>query len=181
MMIFRWPQKTFFFRNSLLPIAVLALMGAGCSQVDTTPVIYASLASSGQQLNVGEAQNLINAYRQENGLAHLQVDQRLMAEAGSHAADMARQDKTGHNVSGRGSFAKRMKQIGFVNVKAGENVGAGYHTVAQAFSGWRGSPAHNDNMLLDEARLMGIAAVFAPHSKYKVFWVLIVAADKTGP
>ena len=120
-------------------VAALNLIGTGCGQVSTTPAIYASLASSGEQLNVNEAQNLINSYRRENGLQGLEIDQRLMAEAGSHASDMARQDKVGHKVSGRGNFVKRMKQAGFVNVKAAENVGAGYHTVAQAFSGWRGS------------------------------------------
>ncbi len=163
--------------------AFMALAGilGGCASGDNTPAIYASLASPGKELNVREAQNLINSYRRENGLENLEIDLSLMGEAESHARDMAVQDKLGHRVSNRGSFGKRMNRAGFENVKAGENIGAGYHTVAQAFSGWRGSQAHNENMLLPEARRMGIAAVFASHSKYKVFWVFIVAADKTGP
>jgi hypothetical protein len=31
-------------------------------------------------------------------------------------------------------------------------------------------------MLLSGATRMGIAAVYAPHSKFKVFWALILAA-----
>jgi len=58
---------------------------------------------------------------------------------------------------------------------AAENVGAGYHTLAQAFSGWRDSPPHRANMLLKGATRMGIAAAYAPKSKYKVFWALILA------
>jgi uncharacterized protein YkwD len=54
-------------------------------------------------------------------------------------------------------------------------VGAGYHTLAQAFSGWRDSPPHRANMLLNGATRMGIAAAYAPKSKYKVFWALILA------
>jgi hypothetical protein len=35
-------------------------------------------------------------------------------------------------------------------------------------------------MLLNGATRMGIAAVYAPKSKYKVFWALILAAPDEG-
>ena len=57
-----------------------------------------------------------------------------------------------------------------------ENISAGYHTLAEAFSGWRDSPSHRANMLKSGVTRMGIAAVYAPGSKYKVFWALILAA-----
>ena len=59
---------------------------------------------------------------------------------------------------------------------AAENIGAGYHTLAQAFSGWRDLPSHRKNMLLPGATHIGIATAYAPQSKYKVFWALILAA-----
>ena len=55
------------------------------------------------------------------------------------------------------------------------NLSAGYRRLAEAFSGWRDSPPHRANMLLSGATRMGIAAVYAPGSKYKVFWALILA------
>ena len=58
---------------------------------------------------------------------------------------------------------------------AAENISAGYHTLAEAFSGWRDSPPHRANMLLKGATRMGIAAVYTPSSKYKVYWALILA------
>jgi uncharacterized protein YkwD len=66
--------------------------------------------------------------------------------------------------------------------RAAENIGAGYHTLAEAFSGWRDSKSHNANMLLAGATRMGIAAVYTPKSKYKVYWALILAEpdDKKG-
>jgi len=64
---------------------------------------------------------------------------------------------------------------GFNAQRAAENIGAGYHTLAEAFSGWRDSPSHNKNMLLTGATKMGIAAAYAPNSKYKVFWALVLA------
>ena len=53
---------------------------------------------------------------------------------------------------------------------------AGYHTLAEAFSGWRDSPPHRANMLQSGVTKMGIAASYAPNTKYKVFWALILAA-----
>src|SRR6266487_578944 len=80
------------------------------------------------------------------------------------------------------SFTDRIKASGFDAKFAAENVGAGYHTLAEAFSGWRDSPSHRVNMLLPGATRMGIAAVYTPGSKYKVFWSLILAApdEKRG-
>ena len=47
--------------------------------------------------------------------------------------------------------------------------------MAEAFSGWRDSPPHRANMLLKGATRMGIAAVYTPRSKYKVYWSLVIA------
>jgi hypothetical protein len=40
-----------------------------------------------------------------------------------------------------------MRKAGLGGSFAVENVGAGYHTLADAFSGWRDSPPHRANML----------------------------------
>ena len=64
---------------------------------------------------------------------------------------------------------------------AAENIAAGCHTLAQVLrstsfaSGWRESSEHKSNMLSPGATCMGIAAVYAPNSKDKVFWSLILA------
>jgi uncharacterized protein YkwD len=87
---------------------------------------------------------------------------------------MAQKNKLEHNAGG--PFEERIRRSGFDAKIAVENIGAGYHTLAEAFSGWRDSPPHRANMLKSEATRMGIAAVYAPASKYKVFWTLIMAA-----
>jgi uncharacterized protein YkwD len=97
-----------------------------------------------------------------------------MRMAETQAAVMARRDKLEHD-AGR-PFTQRLMASGFDAKIAAENIGAGYHTLAQAFSGWRDSPPHNANMLLRGATRMGIAAVYTPRSKYKVYWSLILAA-----
>ena len=70
---------------------------------------------------------------------------------------------------------ERLRKAGYPSRTAGENVSAGYYTLAEAFSGWRDSKPHRENMLLNPASRIGIAAVQAPKSKYKVYWALIIA------
>jgi len=87
---------------------------------------------------------------------------------------MAASGKMEHD-AGR-PFQDRMRNSGFDASVAVENISAGYHTLAEAFSGWRDSPPHRANMLNSGVTRMGIAAVYTPKSKYKVFWSLILAA-----
>ena len=58
---------------------------------------------------------------------------------------MAASGKPDHDV-GR-PFKERMRNSGFDASLAVENVSAGYHTLAEAFSGWRDLPPHRANML----------------------------------
>jgi uncharacterized protein YkwD len=157
-------------------LLALAALG-GCAQSfepPSQPSFYRSLAAPGAELDAAAAQSMISAYRQNNGLSALELDPVLMGIAQEQARTMAARDKLDHG-AGR-SFTERIRGSGFNARFAAENIGAGYHTLAEAFSGWRDSPSHRINMLLPGATRMGIAAVYAPSSKYKVFWSLILAA-----
>jgi len=126
------------------------------------------------KLNVPAAISLISDYRRKNGLPPLETDPKLQAMAEEQARLMAKANKVTHDPGGR-NFTKRLKASGFDAQRAAENIGAGYHTMAEAFSGWRDSPSHNKNMLLPGATRVGIATAYAPNSKYKVFWSLVLA------
>lgn len=117
---------------------------------------------------------MLSEYRRAKGLPALTIDEKLVALAADQARRMAAIDKLTHDPGGRG-FIQRLKASNYGAVRAAENIGAGYHTLAEAFSGWRDSPSHDKNMLLPGATRFGIATAFAPNSKYKVFWALILA------
>ena len=117
---------------------------------------------------------MISGYRANNGLPAVTIDPALMRLAEAQAEVMASRNKLDHD-AGK-PFVARLKASGFDAKVAAENIGAGYHTLAEAFSGWRDSPPHRANMLLNGATRIGIAAVYSPKSKYKVFWALILAA-----
>ncbi len=157
--------------------AVLALgLLAGCAanyEPKGEPSFYRNLAQPGAQLDAAAAASMISGYRTNNGLAAVALDPELTRLAQAQADVMAKRDKLDHN-AGK-PFVVRLKASGYDAKLAAENVGAGYHTLAEAFSGWRDSPPHNANMLLKGATRMGIAAVYTPASKYKVYWALILA------
>jgi uncharacterized protein YkwD len=164
------------FRFFVPLAAFLAL--AACAGTDTympkgEPSFYRNLAQPGAQLDAAAAASMISGYRANNGLPAVTLDPELMRMAQSQADVMAARDKLDHN-AGK-PFAARLKQSGYDARGAAENVSAGYHTLAEAFSGWRDSPPHRANMLLKGATRIGIAAVYTPRSKYKVYWALVIA------
>jgi uncharacterized protein YkwD len=162
-------------------LVLLALAGcAGDTVPKAEPSFYRNLAQPGAQLDAAAAASMISGYRTNNGLAAVTLDPELTRLAEAQATVMAKRDRLDHN-AGK-PFVVRLKASGYDAKIAAENIGAGYHTLAEAFSGWRDSPPHRANMLLAGATRIGIAAIYTPTSKYKVYWALILAApdDKKG-
>ena len=174
-MIVRWTAWAGFF--------ALAMLAACASDRDPQPTddptFYRSMASTGAVVDAATAAKMISGYRANNGLSAVAVDPDLMKLAEAQARAMANRDKLDHNVIR--TFPDRLRTSGYDAGIAVENIGAGYHTLAEAFSGWRGSPPHRANMLRNGVTRMGIAAAYAPQSKYKVFWALILAAPDGQP
>ncbi|PWB62796.1 MAG: hypothetical protein C3F17_10705 [Bradyrhizobiaceae bacterium] len=166
----------------LAALGCAALLGAcaGDKPPPSQPAFYRSLAQPGAELDANVAQSMISGYRQNNGLGPVAVDAELMRLAHEHTRAMVEKNRLEHNL-GR-PFQERLRRGGYDAKVAVENVSAGYHTLAEAFSGWRDSPPHKANMLNRNVTRMGIAAIYAPNSKYKVFWTLILAApdEKRG-
>jgi len=153
---------------------------AGCASDNDPPAaepsFYSSLASADAKVDAAMAASMISGYRSNNSLSAVRVDPQLMKLAQAQAQAMAARDK----VDAVRDVGSRLRSSGYETKVAAENVGAGYHTLAQAFSGWRDSPPHRKNMLLPGATHIGIATAYAPNSKYKVFWALILAAPERG-
>jgi uncharacterized protein YkwD len=173
---------------TIRPSAALAIFGAplcaaailvGCAGSEAPPpaepTFYQNLAHADSAVDAAAAASMISGYRSNNGLGPLKVDPDLMRMASEQAAAMAAHDKMDHDI-GR-PFQERVRNSPFKGAVVVENISAGYHTLAEAFSGWRDSPPHRANMLNHGVTRLGIATAFAPNSKYKVFWALILAGD----
>lgn len=161
-----------------LAAVFVTLLLAGCAAEAPveTPAMYVDMAERGAHLDAVAAASMISQYRQNNGLGTVTVDPDLMQLAETQSSAMAAQNKLDHDV--RAPLAKRLAGAGYPATVAVENVSAGYHTLAEAFSGWRDSPPHKANMLKGGVTKLGIAASYAPDTKYKVFWTLILASTE---
>jgi uncharacterized protein YkwD len=156
-------------------IALLTLGGCAGEAPIEEPTMYADMASAGARLDSQAAATMISQYRQNNGLGAVVVDPDLMKLAEQQSQVMASRNKLDHDV--KAPLAQRLNASGYPATQAVENVSAGYHTLAEAFSGWRDSPPHRANMLKNGVTKLGIAASYAPNTKYKVFWTLIMASS----
>jgi uncharacterized protein YkwD len=164
-------------RLLLLTVLAGSTVLAGCvgeAPPPAQPSFYASLAAEDAVVDAAAAASMITGFRGNNGLGAVEVDPELTRIAMDHARAMAAKDKIERS-AGR-EFTGRLGKAGFDGRDAVENVGAGYHTLAEAFSGWRDSPPHRANMLKGGVNRIGIATVYAPQSKYKVFWAMVMAA-----
>jgi len=156
-------------------MGIAALFGCADNAPPTgQPSFYRDLAQPDAALDADAAQSMISGYRGNNGLGPVTLDPELMRLAGEQAQAMAARDKLDHDAAH--PFQERVRKSGFDARVAVENIAAGYHTLAEAFSGWRDSPPHRANMLNNGVTRMGIAAAYTPKSKYKVYWTLILAA-----
>jgi len=162
-------------RASVAIVGLLVLGGCAAEAPIEQPSMYFNMAE-GARLDAQAAATMISLYRKNNGLGAVVIDPELMAIAEGQSQAMASRNKLDHNV--RAPLPKRLQAAGYPATLAVENVSAGYHTMAEAFSGWRDSPPHRENLLQGGVTKMGIAASYAPNSKYKVFWTLILASTE---
>jgi cysteine-rich secretory family protein len=163
-------------RVAVAMMGFLTLCGCAADVPIEQPAMYINMANPGARLDPQAAASIISLYRQNNGAGAVMVDPELMKLAEQQSLVMASQDKLDHNI--KAPLAQRLNASGYPATLAVENVSAGYHTLAEAFSGWRDSPPHRANMLKTGVTKLGIAARYAPNSKYKVFWTMILAASE---
>jgi uncharacterized protein YkwD len=168
--------RNFKWATPAAMIALLALGGCASDVPIEQPSMYLNMAEPGAKLDAQAAATMISLYRKNNGVGAVVIDPELMKVAETQSQAMASRNKLDHDV--KAPLPKRLQAAGYPSTLAVENVSAGYHTLAEAFSGWRDSPPHRANMLQMGVTKMGIAASYAPNTKYKVFWTLILASTE---
>ena len=118
---------------------------------------------------------LINDYRKDNGLGPLLLSDTLSVASERHSHDMARYHFFAHITAASSYYAvgsepwDRMRAEGYdYNTFMGENIAVGYESAEAAFAAWRSSPSHNAAMLDGRYRVIGIARIHPPGSRW--YW-----------
>ena len=133
-------------RTTIRPSLALSLAGAaiciavvaGCAVGEAPsgqPSFNQILAQPDMTVDPAAAASMISGYRSNNGLGPVSVDPDLMRMANEQAIAMAQHDTMNYDIGK--PFKERVGNSPFANVVVVENVSAGYHTLAEAFSGWR--------------------------------------------
>lgn len=116
--------------------------------------------------------NLINDYRRSRGLGTLKLTQTLGAASEHHSQSMATHNYFSHTLISQGiSWSQNMTNHGYdYNTFRGENIAAGNSTAQATFNQWKGSSAHNANMLSGNYKAIGIGRVYGGSSTYGYYW-----------
>lgn len=131
---------------------------------------------SSTSLDAERAREVINAYRKSKGLRPLQLQPALTEAARAHSRDLAKWDRISHFGSDGSNPWDRVKRAGYPAKIAAENVGTGQASIEEVMKGWEASPGHNKNLLLPDAKHMGIALVQDPKTEFKTFWTLVIGS-----
>ena len=111
---------------------------------------------------------LVNAERAAAGCAPLTVDERLVAAARAHSADMAQRGYFHHTTPDGVEFDERIKQAGFTFSSAAENIAYGYRDPESVMRGWMNSEGHRRNIL--NCRLTHIGVGLAYDANNRPYW-----------
>ncbi|WP_182087122.1 CAP domain-containing protein [Aureimonas sp. ME7] len=128
-----------------------------------------------EAMAIDRAQGLaaVNAFRAENGLKPLRIDDRLMRAAASQSEAMARRDKMDHAVAG--ALPGRVEGAGYHWGTTAENIGRGYQSYDAAMVGWINSPGHRKNLLNPNVTEIGFAGAKLAGNP-RPYWSQIFAA-----
>ncbi|HET7479094.1 MAG TPA: CAP domain-containing protein [Rubrobacteraceae bacterium] len=115
---------------------------------------------------------LINQYRQQNGLEPLLLSAPLSVASEHHSEDMGTYGFFSHTTEGSSYYPigsghpERIAQEGYdYNTYTAENLAYGQTTADEVFEAWRISPGHNTNML-GPYKVIGIGLVWVNGTPY---------------
>jgi uncharacterized protein YkwD len=119
--------------------------------------------------------NILNSYRQQNGVHPLTPVKSLTDIAKWFSEDMANENYFRYNHVdswGRGTI-QRMAEMDYgYNTWKAENIGAGTESAQSFLENLQGSPGHNANFLSANFNAVGIYRAYNPNSDHKWYWVV---------
>lgn len=109
----------------------------------------------------------------------LAYEGRLHQAATAHSQDMVVRNFFSHTGSDGGSPGQRVSATGYAWSAVGENIAAGYGSVAAVVDGWAASPGHCANLMNRNFTQMGIACVpGSASSPYRSYWTMNLARPR---
>jgi uncharacterized protein YkwD len=119
-----------------------------------------------------------NAERRGQGLPALTKSVNLMRAAQIQADQMASRNQLDHDLPGAAypTLTSRLAAVSYNMAAAGENIGEGYTSPADATAGWMGSSGHRANILSSKYTEIGTAVAVAKNGTR--YWVQVFARPR---
>ena len=155
-------------------IAATALLAAAC--------FFAADAARAQEAPAYDEPetrllSLINEYRADNDLPPVVLSDAASAAAEKHNLDLAEYGYTGHETQQSDYYPEgsrswdRMDLEGYPEeAEGGENLAYGQDSPEQAMEDWKASEGHNENLLDERWKVVGISRIAPDDAEYDVYW-----------
>lgn len=154
------------------PVAPLAAPSATCS----LPNFATELLDRVNRLRAAGATCGSQAFGPARALGY---EARLHQAAATHSQDMVSRNFFSHIGSDGSSPGQRLTAAGYAWTTVGENIAAGYGSVAAAVDGWAASPGHCANLLNPNFTQLGIACVpGTAGNPYRSYWTMKLARPR---
>jgi uncharacterized protein YkwD len=126
--------------------------------------------------------NLLNDYRERNGLNRLRYSRTLEQAADQYALRMFREDFFDHVAPDGSEPADRALAAGFCDRFVGENIAWGLNTIQtaeEALEGFINSPGHNENMLRPRWDYVGLGVLrVSGFEGVECWWVQLFGTEQ---
>jgi uncharacterized protein YkwD len=99
----------------------------------------------------------------------------LISAAEKHALDMATYNYFSHTGRDGSTVGTRVTRTGYKWSTVGENIAAGYTTIADTVAGWYKSEGHCKNFMNKAFTQVGFGKAYTSTSTYKYYWVAVLA------
>lgn len=126
-------------------------------------------------VNAGRAKSRNCGSTAYTAAAPLASNSLLISAAEKHAQDMAANNYFSHTGRDGSSVGTRVTRTGYKWSTVGENIAAGYTTIASTVDGWYASAGHCANFMNKSFTQAGFGKGYSATSTYKYYWVAVLA------
>ena len=145
---------------------------------ETSPELAAMAAEATRLTNQARSATQVCGNRSYNAVSTLQWNDQLAEAALAHSQDMAAGNYFDHTNQAGENPGVRIARTGYVARTWGENIAAGYGSVARVIEGWMDSPGHCANIMNGSFTEFAVALAEDSNSTYGSYWTMVLAAPR---
>lgn len=170
----------------MIRIVSLLLAGLLVLSACATPPSQPTLTSDGSpapklyRIRAGDTSKLqyrmldsVNAMRQAQGAAPVELNAQLNAAAATHSRDMSVQNRPWHFGSDGSSPIDRLQRVGYPGRLVGETISETYESELETLAAWMDQQDTRRTILARDASQMGFA--WYQENNGKIWWTLVMA------